>query len=68
MTIYPLRKSYFGKNDVNSTVYKYRVNDNISITPGVIWLTAPGQVKGGDDAVSGLEVSVIGTLRTTFTF
>ncbi len=41
--------------------YKYRVNDNVSITPGVIWLTAPGQVKGGDDAV-------IGTLRTTFTF
>ncbi|BAZ08079.1 iron uptake porin [Calothrix sp. NIES-3974] len=41
--------------------YKYRVNDNISITPGVIWLTAPGQSNENDDAV-------IGTLRTTFTF
>jgi Carbohydrate-selective porin, OprB family/S-layer homology domain len=41
--------------------YKYRVNDNVSVTPGVIWLTAPGQQNNGDDAV-------IGTLRTTFTF
>ncbi|BAY65188.1 hypothetical protein NIES22_52910 [Calothrix brevissima NIES-22] len=41
--------------------YKYRVSDNISITPGVIWLTSPGQVANSDDAV-------IGTLRTTFTF
>jgi hypothetical protein len=39
--------------------YKYQVTDNISVTPGVIWLTAPNQ--GGDD-------SVIGTLRTTFKF
>ncbi|MCC5606757.1 iron uptake porin [Nostoc sp. CHAB 5834] len=41
--------------------YKYRVSDNISITPGVIWLTSPGQNSGNDDAI-------IGTLRTTFTF
>ncbi|AKG20981.1 iron uptake porin [Calothrix sp. 336/3] len=41
--------------------YKYRVNDNISVTPGVIWLTSPGQNSSNDDAV-------IGTLRTTFTF
>jgi hypothetical protein len=41
--------------------YKYRVSDNISITPGVIWLTAPGQSSNNDDAF-------IGTLRTTFTF
>ncbi|MBF2064460.1 MAG: iron uptake porin [Calothrix sp. C42_A2020_038] len=41
--------------------YKYRVSDNISITPGVIWLTAPGQSNNNDDAI-------IGTLRTTFTF
>jgi Carbohydrate-selective porin, OprB family/S-layer homology domain len=41
--------------------YKYRVSDNISITPGVIWLTAPGQSNNNSDAV-------IGTLRTTFTF
>jgi Carbohydrate-selective porin, OprB family/S-layer homology domain len=41
--------------------YKYRVSDNISITPGVIWLTSPGQSSNNDDAI-------IGTLRTTFTF
>ncbi|BAZ10212.1 carbohydrate-selective porin OprB [Calothrix sp. NIES-4071] len=40
--------------------YKYRVSDNISITPGVIWLTNPGQTN--DDN------AIIGTLRTTFTF
>ncbi|AVH73169.1 iron uptake porin [Nostoc sp. 'Lobaria pulmonaria (5183) cyanobiont'] len=41
--------------------YKYRVSDNVSITPGVIWLTSPGQNSNNDDAI-------IGTLRTTFTF
>jgi hypothetical protein len=41
--------------------YKYQVSDNISITPGVIWLTAPGQSSDNDDAI-------IGTVRTTFTF
>ncbi len=41
--------------------YKYQVSDNISITPGVIWLTAPGQSSDNDDAI-------IGTLRTTFSF
>ncbi|MGB7439617.1 MAG: iron uptake porin [Coleofasciculaceae cyanobacterium] len=40
--------------------YKYQLNDNISITPGVIWLINPNQ-EDQDDAV-------IGTLRTTFTF
>jgi hypothetical protein len=39
--------------------YKFQVSENISVTPGVIWLTAPNQ--GDDDAV-------IGTLRTTFRF
>jgi hypothetical protein len=41
--------------------YKYQLNDNISITPGVIWLVNPGQEGDNDDAV-------IGTVRTTFTF
>jgi hypothetical protein len=41
--------------------YKYQLTDNISVTPGVIWLTAPNQNKDNDDAI-------IGTLRTTFTF
>jgi hypothetical protein len=41
--------------------YKYQINDNISITPGVIYLTAPQGESDNDDAV-------IGVLRTTFTF
>jgi hypothetical protein len=41
--------------------YRYQVNDRISVTPGVIWLTNPGQIDGNKSAV-------IGTLRTTFTF
>ncbi|MBD2742632.1 iron uptake porin [Coleofasciculus sp. FACHB-1120] len=41
--------------------YKYQLTENISVTPGVIWLTAPGQTEANDDAV-------IGTLRTTFSF
>ncbi len=41
--------------------YRYRLSDNISVTPGVIWLTNPGQGVDSDNAV-------IGTLRTTFTF
>ncbi|MBW4623131.1 MAG: iron uptake porin [Cyanosarcina radialis HA8281-LM2] len=41
--------------------YKYQLTDNISITPGVIWLLNPGQDASSDDAI-------IGTLRTTFTF
>ncbi|WP_254174805.1 iron uptake porin [Planktothrix pseudagardhii] len=41
--------------------YKYRLNDYIAITPGLIWLTAPAQNNNNDDAV-------IGIVRTTFTF
>lgn len=41
--------------------YQYKVNDNISVTPGVIWLTAPDHNSNNDDVV-------IGTFRTTFTF
>ncbi len=41
--------------------YKYQLNDNISITPGLIWIINPGQNNNNDDAV-------IGTVRTTFTF
>jgi hypothetical protein len=40
--------------------YKYQLNDNISLTPGVIWINAPQQ--------SSDTSQVIGTLRTTFTF
>ncbi len=41
--------------------YQYRVNDNISITPALIWLTAPDHDDRNADAV-------IGVIRTTFTF
>jgi Carbohydrate-selective porin, OprB family/S-layer homology domain len=41
--------------------YKYQLNDNISVTPGVIWIVNPGQNDANDDIV-------IGTVRTTFTF
>ncbi|MBD2098423.1 iron uptake porin [Trichocoleus sp. FACHB-591] len=41
--------------------YKYQLNDNISVTPGVIWITAPGQNEANDDIL-------IGTVRTTFKF
>ncbi len=54
----------FGRRDEDyhfEGFYKYQVSDNISITPGVIVLTAPGQNIRNNDAW-------IGTLRTTFTF
>ncbi len=41
--------------------YKYQLTDNISLTPGVIWITNPNQNDRNDDII-------IGTLRTTFTF
>lgn len=41
--------------------YKFQLTDNISLTPGVIWVTNPNQNKANDDVV-------IGTLRTTFKF
>ncbi|MEH2321929.1 iron uptake porin [Nostoc sp.] len=61
---YSFNRPGFVGNDVPyhfEGFYKYRVSDNISITPGVIWLTSPGQNSNNDDAI-------IGTLRTTFTF
>lgn len=41
--------------------YRYRLSDNIDITPGVIWLTAPNHEQDNDDVV-------IGVLRTRFFF
>jgi hypothetical protein len=40
--------------------YKYALSDNLSITPGIIYLTAPNQTSGNS--------AVIGVVRTTFTF
>lgn len=41
--------------------YKYKFNDNISITPGLVWLPTPNQDGSNSDVF-------VGTLRTTFTF
>ncbi|MBE9013337.1 carbohydrate porin [Pseudanabaenaceae cyanobacterium LEGE 13415] len=41
--------------------YRYQLTDNISITPGVIWLTAPNHDNRNPDVV-------IGVIRTTFVF
>ena len=41
--------------------YKIQVTNNISFTPGVIWLMSPNQDNDNDDIF-------IGTLRTTFSF
>ncbi|MEM7593948.1 MAG: iron uptake porin [Cyanobacteria bacterium P01_A01_bin.83] len=41
--------------------YEYRMNDNIAITPGIIWATAPDNNNENEDLV-------IGAIRTTFTF
>ncbi|MEH2055027.1 MAG: iron uptake porin [Nostoc sp.] len=41
--------------------YQYQVNDNIAITPGVIWITAPDFNADNPD-------SVVVWLRTTFRF
>ncbi len=40
--------------------YRYAINDNISVTPGIVWIGAP---DGNSD-----ENVVLGTIRTTFTF
>jgi hypothetical protein len=41
--------------------YQFRLSDNIAITPGIVWITAPDHNSNNDDLV-------IGTIRTTFTF
>ena len=40
--------------------YKYKFSDNLSVTPGLIYLTAPNQLNGNS--------ALIGVVRTTFTF
>ena len=47
--------------------YKYQLNDNISITPGVIYIAAPfGESNNADNG--GFDDGIIGSIRTTFTF
>ena len=42
-------------------LYKYQFNDNISITPGVVYIISPNGDEDDEDAL-------LGVLRTTFTF
>ncbi len=42
--------------------YQYQVNDNIAITPGVVWITKP------DTDILNSDDLVVGTIRTTFSF
>jgi Carbohydrate-selective porin, OprB family/S-layer homology domain len=60
-----LRNSGYGR-DVDTSFhiegfYQYQMTDNLAITPGVIWLTAPDHNRRNSDIV-------IGTVRATFTF
>jgi hypothetical protein len=41
--------------------YKYQLNDNIAVTPGVIYIQSPNGESEDDDAI-------IGVVRTTFSF
>lgn len=41
--------------------YSYQLNDNIAITPGIFWLTAPNHDDRNPDVV-------VGVIRTSFTF
>ncbi|MEM9216817.1 MAG: iron uptake porin [Cyanobacteria bacterium P01_F01_bin.150] len=56
--------NFFVENDTSLHIegfYRYQLTDNISITPGVIWITSPDQNRSNED-------SVVGTIRTTFRF
>ncbi|WP_045054415.1 iron uptake porin [Aliterella atlantica] len=62
----PLENGVQSRSDRNSGMhieafYRYQVNDNISITPGFFWLTAPNHDSRNPDVV-------IGVIRTSFIF
>ncbi|HBK65734.1 MAG TPA: hypothetical protein DD000_20165, partial [Cyanobacteria bacterium UBA11166] len=42
-------------------LYRYKLNNNVAITPGLIWIINPEHNDNNDDIW-------IGTIRTTFTF
>ncbi len=41
--------------------YQYQFSDNIAVTPGIVWISAPDNNNQNEDLV-------IGAIRTTFTF
>jgi hypothetical protein len=52
------------KNDTSlhlETYYRHQLNDNLSVTPYVIWITAPNQDANNDDFL-------VGGFRTIFSF
>ena len=52
------------KNDTSLHIeayYQHKFNKNISITPAIIWITAPNQDRDNNDIV-------LGTLQTVFSF
>jgi hypothetical protein len=57
--------SFIGKDNATNIhiegLYRFRVNDNISITPGVIAVINP-------EGNSSNDTVIVGTVRTTFTF
>ncbi|MGI0486498.1 iron uptake porin [Pantanalinema rosaneae CENA516] len=60
----PLRNAIGEDRDTSLHIegfYQYQLSDNIAITPGIIWLTAPDHDNRNKDLV-------IGTVRATFTF
>jgi hypothetical protein len=67
-TLTGLRKGgdYVGgfENDTSlhlEAYYRHKINDNISITPSIIWITAPNQDADNEDII-------VGGIRTTFAF
>lgn len=57
--------SFIGKDNATNIhlegLYRFRVNDNISITPGIIAVVNP-------EGNSSNDTVIVGTVRTTFTF
>ena len=58
--------SQLGIDDPNTSLhleafYQYKLTDNIAVTPGIIWLTAPDGNNANDD------VAIV-AVRTTFSF
>ena len=64
LSVFAGAEPYEGSQDIPihlEGLYKYQVNDNVSITPGIIYIISPNGDTDDDDAI-------IGVVRTTFTF
>ena len=54
-------KDYFGESYHIELFYRYPITRNISITPGIVFVTSP-------EYNSNNPTQILGTIRTTFTF